>query len=146
MLDSLAQLENFTHGEAATDEALTEFEEFFGGPLPALYREFLQKYGCAVWFGAQLYGTGAGLPRFDAVAATNAARESYIESSFKPLPEKGCVVTRYDGGGWYWLFPEGNEFPNAVQLFETSQFGSAVESWTTFEEYLKYWISISTGA
>jgi len=142
MIERLAELESFKASGAASPGQISDLESAVGGPLHPLYKQFLEKYGSAIWFGGALFGIGSGpFPDFaelDALKSTHAERKQRSRSGFPLLPEEGCVIEKYAGGGVYWLFPEDSFRSGEVVLFEDDQMGIEVEKWPSFEAFLKY--------
>src|SRR5688572_20920248 len=102
VLERLASAPAFTHGPGCTDDQVAALEKFAGGPLPESYRQFLARYGCAIWDSGTIYGCyelGSLLsPSYDLDAArqTDETRRDAIEGCFTPAAKSGLVLSQYD--------------------------------------------------
>jgi hypothetical protein len=144
VLERLASAPAFTPGPACTPGQTAELETFAGGPLPDDYRQFLVRYGCAIWDGGKLFGCyefGSLLPDsfdFDAMRRTNDWRQDVPPVCVTPAPRSGLVVSDDDSGGFYYL-NVGSKKNCTVDhyVFGEGEDNEPCESWPSFTKFVE---------
>jgi len=136
----------FCNPDGADEEAIKRIEEGLSVVLPDSYRRFVRLCGFAMWFGHRLCGVSA-LKECDVSFQTTKAREFQVpDSSFQRVPQDGLVIEPYGGGGWYFLFSMDSGRSGQVALFTHGALGHEVQSWNSFEDFVRYKLSVSIGA
>ncbi|EGQ8156420.1 hypothetical protein GTP20_22655 [Vibrio alginolyticus] len=141
MLDQFTEKEGFECFGELNDVSIHEMENQLGLSFPEPYKVFLRKYGYVEWFGHTIYGYSED-EDYLTVERTLELREDEIPSDFEKIPQNGCVLERYAGGGYYFLFSNESERSGQVALFIDELFGKEAQSWTTFEAFLEYMLSL----
>lgn len=141
ILDKFKEKEGFECHGKLSDESIHEMESELEISFPELYKVFLKKYGYVEWFGHTIYGYSED-EEYHTVECTIELREDKIPSNFQRIPKQGCVLENYAGGGYYFLFSRESERTGQVALYLDEQFGEEAQSWTTFEAFLEYMLSL----
>ncbi len=142
LLAELAAAPEFTSGSGCTDAEIAVLEKLAGGPLQPTYREFLRRFSFAIWDSGTLYGTyklGSVLPSsydLDAARQTKEARKDGIPSCFTAAAKLGLVISKYEGGGFYFLHA-GPGKSGTVDLYEFAEDDAPVETWKSFDRFLE---------
>lgn len=141
ILTKLAQAPEFTDGCGCTAQEITNLETTAGGKFPDTYRQFLEAHGFAIWDGGMLYGRyelGSALPPsydLDAARQTEKARTRRIPACFARVSGNGLVVSKYEGGGFYFLRTDPAR-AGVVELYEFGEDGGPTGSWPSIEAFL----------
>ncbi|EJG2230203.1 TPA: SMI1/KNR4 family protein [Vibrio parahaemolyticus] len=141
MLEQFTEKEGFECFGELNDVSIHEMENKLGVSFPEPYKVFLRKYGYVEWFGHTIYGYSED-EDYLTVERTLELREDEIPSDFERIPQNGCVLENYAGGGYYFLFSNESERSGEVALFIDELFGKEAQSWATFEAFLEYMLSL----
>jgi hypothetical protein len=134
----------FSDPAGAAEEKVAEIETYLNVSLPNSYRNFVRQCGFAMWFGHRLCGVSSHRECDVTFQTTKARQVDLPDSRFRKVPEKGVVIEPYGGGGWYFLFSKDSDRPGQVALFTHDALGHEVESWESFEDFVRYKLSVSS--
>jgi hypothetical protein len=140
-LDRLREKEGFECHGNLDDRQIISMEKELGISFPESYKVFLKKYGYAEWFGHTIYGYAED-EDYHTVACTIELREDEIPHDFQRVPNEGCVLEIYGGGGCYFLFSKESNRAGQVALFLDELNGNEAELWSTFELFLDYMLTL----
>lgn len=136
ILKKIESNEDFECGEGLDDAGIQSLEKELGMSFPDSYKVFLKKYGYMSWFGDTLCGYSSD--NFsNVIYANKKLRARELPEDFFPYPEDAFLIKRYAGGGDYMLFEKGSERSGQVGLFLDETFNQEVETWDSFESFLK---------
>jgi len=136
IMEKLETKKNFVSGkETASHELTVIVEETLGLSLPSDYREFLDSYGFAMWFGHCICGI-APFNECNTLHYTGIARAGRLTCS-----EDGLVVLPYDGGGYYILVCSGQREGKVVLVGTDSN--TVLEEWGSFTEFANYLLGVT---
>jgi len=144
LMNEASKKKNFmTRKGGALDEEIIALETHYKITLPDDYKEFLQKFGFALWFGDYICGLVEENTKFG--KTLNVYRKTdYYHDFYDNAPEyqsvsnKGLIVNKYDGGGYYFLFSKESERAGEVGLFLTETFGQEDSTFASFTDYLSH--------
>ena len=144
IIEQLSTKEGFYSEPGSASEAqVSAIEGELGLSFPAPYRQFLLKYSFMEWFGHVICGI-CDDRECSAYYFTKKARAMELpDSDFVRIPDESVVIEPYGGGGYYVLFCEESDRVGEVALFAHDALGKEVESWTSFEDFLEYELSVS---
>ena len=148
MIDHLVQQLSTKEGfysepGSASEASVSEIEHELGLAFPESYREFLLKYSFVEWFGHVICGICRDRECSASYFTKKARAMELPDSDFVRIPDESVVIEPYGGGGYYVLFCKGSDRVGEVALFAHDALGKEVESWTSFEDYLAYKLSVS---
>lgn len=133
LFTTLEQQPSFRHGRATSLEGIKAIEDSLRIQLPEQFKEFLQRFGFALWEGHAIYGLydlGSALPPsfdLDAVRQTTKQRQRPVPAPFAHIAAEGIVIKKYEAGGFYFLFGDGTSRAGQVVLFQFGEDESEVE-------------------
>lgn len=136
--DTMRRRENFSCREfGASDQEISNLENNLNIELPEDYVAFLKTFGFAWWFGWIIYGISEN-ERRDALFQTLKARNEKLPLDFKRIPLEGIVISKYEGGGYYFLYSKDCPRSGEVSLIIDETFGNEVQTWKSFKDFLGY--------
>ncbi|GLS25731.1 SMI1/KNR4 family protein [Marinibactrum halimedae] len=141
ILDKFKGKEGFECSGQLSDESIHIMESELGISFPKQYKIFLKKYGYIEWFGHTIYGYAED-DDYHTVVCTMELREDDVPDNFERISNEGCVLESYGGGGYYFLYSDESERSGQVALFLDELFGKEAQSWSTFESFLEYMLSL----
>ncbi|KZN34357.1 hypothetical protein N480_22400 [Pseudoalteromonas luteoviolacea S2607] len=141
VLKSFSSKDGFRcHGELDST-LIASMESDLGIAFPEEYKKFLMQYGYIEWFGHTIYGYATD-EDYHTVLCTKELREDELPHNFKRIPNEGCVLESYGGGGYYFLYSEESEKAGRVSLFLDELYGQEAHSWGSFGEFLEYMLGL----
>jgi hypothetical protein len=141
LLKNLGEKPSFEcFGKTPNDEIL-KLENSLRITFVVSYKIFLQEFGCAEWFGHTIFGISDD-EDCKTLSYTIELREGESSSEIKRIPHEGNVLGIYGGGGHYFLHSNESSRAGEVSLFIDELYGEELQSWTSFEEFLDYMISL----
>ncbi len=149
LLEMLAGLKEYNHSETgATESDIVHIENSLNVKLSNDYREFIKKYGYAVWFGGSIYGTptnsrellSAGFD-LDTISNTIRFRKLISISNKSTFPTDGIVVGKDDEGGAFYLYSMSSSCPGKVVWLSRDEDWNEVCSWEDFGSYIRHIVS-----
>ena len=144
--DAIAKLleveELDTYQGTVTEADVDSIATATGCSLPNDYRQFLLRFGFAIWVGHSIYGvydpTDERFPpsyNFSAVEATLRARALHQDDPYPFLLDS--LVIDVDGmGGYFLLVSESADTPNRVMWVNQDETWVLTKSWSTFASFL----------
>jgi hypothetical protein len=144
VIEQLSMKEGFySEPGSVTEVQIDEMERELEVTLPDSYRRFLLDYSFIEWFGHVVCGICED-NECSATYFTKKARQMDLpDPGFVRIPQEAVVIEPYAGGGSYILFCKESDRAGEVALFEHDALGKEVESWSSFEDYLRYKLSVS---
>jgi len=147
MLDFENKLNKFQHKEAfecygsLNDEKILLMQKDLGIQFSDSYIFFLKKYGYVEWFGHTILGYSDD-EDYNTVSYTKELRNGDLPNDFVKIPDDGCVLESYGGGGHYFLFSQESSRKGQVVLFLDELFGKEAQAWESFEAFIDYMLSL----
>ena len=76
------------------------------------------------------------------VTCTKELRTEDLPDGFEKIPNNGCVLEHYGGGGYYFMFSNESGRAGQVVLFLDELYGKEALSWATFGDFLEYMLRL----
>lgn len=138
LFDEIRKKESFTSRDlGASSDEINRIENDLNVKLPNDYKLFLKTFGYVWWFGIELYGISDDADE-NVLFQTIKARNEKLPIEFNKLPLEGVIISRYGGGGYYFLYSEDCPRSGEVSLIIDETFGNEVQKWRSFKEFLEY--------
>lgn len=134
--------EGFECNGPISGEVIRKMESDLGIEFPEPYCFFLSNYGYIEWFGHTIFGYSDDEDYHTVVRTLELREDDDIPDDFERIPSEGLVLEEYGGGGYYFLFSEESGRRGQVALFLDETYGKESQSWSSFEVFLEYMLSL----